>query len=258
EDAITDINGTGVDCTVIKGDIADRGLPDQFESAAGAFAGFSMPHHAFLGNHDYYARNEGLEVDGYALLGQPPAPRCIELGGWRLLLLETMEPGEHHGVFGEDRLAWLDETLEESDAPTLLLMHHHPVPPEHAQRFPNTIGIRPEHSMRMVDVVGGHPQVRGVLVGHTHRNMVRRYAGSGRVPWIEVHCTKDYPGGFAHYRLFEDGSFRQEARRTSSPRALEHSTRCRDLFQGGYRHFSFGRLDARSFESDSAGARPAG
>ncbi|NRA06697.1 MAG: metallophosphoesterase [Myxococcales bacterium] len=257
EDAIADINGTGVDCSIIKGDIADRGLPEQFESAARAFSGFSMPHHAFLGNHDYYGLNEGLEVDGYALLGQPPAPRIVDLGGWRLLLLETMEPGEHHGVFGDDRLAWLDGTLGQSDAPTLLLMHHHPVPPEHADRFPNTIGIRPEHSMRMIDVVGGYPQVRGVLIGHTHRNVVRRYPGSGRVPWIEVHCSKDYPGGFAHYRLFEDGSFRQEARRTSSPRALAHSTRCRDLFQGGYRHFACGRLEARSFESEAAGTRPA-
>ena len=36
-----------------------------------------------------------------------------------------------------------------------MLMHHHPVPPEHADRFPNTIGIRPEHSMRMIDVGSG-------------------------------------------------------------------------------------------------------
>lgn len=57
----------------------------------------------------------------------------------------------------------------------------------------------------------------------------------------------DYPGGFAHYRLFEDGSFLQEVRRTSSERALAHSTRCRDFFRGGYRSFSLGPLPARSF-----------
>ena len=247
EDAIAEINACGVDCAVIKGDIADSGRPEQFASAASAFSRFFMPHHAFLGNHDYYARNEGLEVDGYALLGQPAAPRTVALGGWRLVLLETVEPGEHHGVFGDDRLRWLDATLCESDAPTLLCMHHHPVPPEHRHKFPNTIGIDPENSVQLFDLVGRHPQIRGVLIGHTHRNRVRVHRASGAVPWIEVHCTKDYPGGWAHYRLFEDGSFRQEARRTATGRALDHSTACRDVFQGGYRHFAFGTLAQRSF-----------
>ena len=64
------------------------------------------------------------------------------------------------------------------------------------------------------------------------------------MPFIEVNCTKDYPGGFAHYRLFEDGSFRQEVRRTGSARALAHSTRCRDFFRGGYRDFALGLAGA--------------
>jgi hypothetical protein len=250
EDAIAEINASGTDAAIIKGDIADRGRTHQFEAAAKAFAGFSMPHHAFLGNHDYYGRHFGEEVDGYALLGQPEAPRTLELGGWRLVLLETTEPGEHHGVFEDDRLRWLARALEESrdaNLPTLLLMHHHPVPPEHADRYPNTIGIRPEHSLQLFDLIGGHPQVRGVLIGHTHRNRVRRYPASGPVPFVEVNCTKDYPGGWAHYRLYEDGSFRQEVRRTSTPRALEHSSRCRHCFRGFYRDFSLGELEARSF-----------
>ncbi len=250
EDALDEINAAGVEATLIKGDIADRGLPEQFEAAAGAFSRLRMPHHAFLGNHDHYGRNAGLDVDGYALLGQPRAPRSLDLGGWKLVLVETAEPGEHHGVFGEDRLAWLDEALaqtRESAQPTLVLMHHHPVPPEHADTYPNNIGIRPEQSLRLYDLIGRHPQVRGVLLGHTHRNRLRRYAASGNVPYVEVNCAKDYPGGWAHYRLFEDGTFRQEVRRTASPRALAHSARCRDFFKGFYRVFALGQLGERSF-----------
>lgn len=250
EDAIDEINATGVETTLIKGDIADRGLPEQFAAAAEAFARFRMPHHAFLGNHDHYGRNVGLEVDGYALLGQLRAPRSLELGGWRLVLIETAEPGEHHGALDEDRLLWLDEALaetRETAQPTLVLMHHHPVPPEHADTYPNNIGIRPQQSLQLFDLIGRHPQVRGVLLGHTHRNRVRRYAASGEIPYVEVNCTKDYPGGWAHYRLFEDGSFRQEVRRISSPRALQHSARCRDFFKGFYRIFSLGQLSERSF-----------
>jgi hypothetical protein len=250
EDAIDEINAAGVDAAVIKGDIADRGLPEQFGEAARSFSRFRVPHHAFLGNHDHYGRHVGLDVDGYALLGQPRAPRSLELGGWRLVLVETAEPGLHHGVFDDARLAWLDRNLaetRETGQPTLVLMHHHPVPPEHADTYPNTIGIRPEHSLKLYALVGANPQVRGVLLGHTHRNVVRRHRSSGATPYVEVNCTKDYPGGWAHYRLFEDGSFRQEVRRTSSTRALAHSGRCRDFFKGFYRIFALGSLADRSF-----------
>jgi Icc protein len=256
DDAIAEINALDVDATFIKGDIADRGLPEQFAAAADAFSKFDKPHHAFLGNHDYYARNlpdrgpDGREVDGYALLGQPPAPRSVDLGGWRLVLLETAMPGDHHGEFDDERLHWLDETLSQSREaamPTLVMMHHQPVPPEHAGSYPNTIGIKPNDSMALFELLGANPQVRGVLIGHTHRNRVRRYAGSGSVPFIEINCTKDYPGGFGHYRLFDDGSFRQQVHRTSTARALAHSTRCATFFQHGYRKFALGALSARSF-----------
>jgi len=258
EDAIADINALGVDATFVKGDIADRGRREQFEIAARTFAHFRSPWHAFLGNHDHYARLEGDEVDGYALLGQPPAPRAVELGGWKLLLLDTVEPGEHHGVFPDARLRWLAEQLEETrelQQPTLLLTHHQPVPPEHRHSYPNTIGIVPEHSERIFELLGKNPQVQAVLIGHTHRNRVRRYSASGPIPFVEVHCVKDYPGGFALYELYDDGSFRQEVRRTSSRRALAHSTRCRDFFDGGYRHFALGTLAERSFAAGGMAGR---
>lgn len=251
EDAIAEINAARVDAVVIKGDIADRGLPEQFGWARETFARIEAPHHAFLGNHDYYGRHNGAgEVDGYALLGQPPAPRTVDLGGWRLVLLETALPGDHHGVFDGDRMEWLARTLaetREAATPTLLFMHHQPVPPEHRDAYPNSIGMLPEHSLDFFALVGANPQVKGVLIGHTHRNRVRRYRASGPVPFVEVNCTKDYPGGWGHYALHEDGSFRQEVRRTSSTRALAHSTRCRSCFRGFYRDFSLGTLAERSF-----------
>jgi predicted phosphodiesterase len=253
QDAVADINAAGVDLAIIKGDIADSGLPDQFEVAAQTFAGFDMPHHAFLGNHDHLALLQGEPVDGYGLLGQEPAPRVVEHAGWRLVLLDTNLPGEHHGVFPEERLGWLEGVLSETregGEPALLFMHHHPVPPEHAGGYPNSIGLDPQHSLRLFDVIAQCSQVRGVLVGHTHRNRVRRYAATGAVPFVEVSNPKDYPGGFGHYRLYEDGSFRQEVRRTASERALTHSTKCRDLFRGFYRRFALGKLSDRSFVAE--------
>jgi 3',5'-cyclic AMP phosphodiesterase CpdA len=258
EDAVEDINAAGVDAVVIKGDIADRGLRSQFEVAARTFGRFEVPWHAFLGNHDHYGVHAGEEADGYALLGQPRAPRSFDLGGWRIVLLDTVEPGDHHGVFPEERLRRLENELaesRESAQPTLLLMHHQPVPPEHASSYPNSIGIISEHSTRIFDLLGRNPQVQGVLIGHTHRNRLRRYPASGEIPFVEVNCVKDYPGGFAVYELYDDGTFRQEVRRTSSARALAHSTRCRDFFKGGYRDFALGTLADRCWVAGGTRAR---
>ncbi len=253
-DAIAEINRLDVDCTIIKGDIADRGLPEQFETAAATFAAFEQPHYPFLGNHDYLQRREGVEVDGYGILGAEPAPRSFELSGWLLVLLDTTIPGEHHGSFGSERRDWLAETLLTSQRrgqPTLLFTHHQPVPPEHRDSFPNSIGMDPADSVALFELLADAPHVKGVLIGHTHRNRIRRYGPTGRLPFVEVNNPKDYPGGFGHYRLFEDGSFRQEVRRTPSRRALEHSTRCRALFRGGFQHVVLGTLAERSYVAEA-------
>jgi len=253
-DAIAEINRLDVDCTVIKGDIADRGLAEQFETAARTFAAFEKPHHPFLGNHDYLQRNKGIEVDGYGILGAQPAPRSFEVAGWLLVLLDTTIPGEHHGSFDQARRDWLAETLSDGQRrgqPTLLFSHHQPVPPEHRDSYPNAIGMDPADSVALFDLLAAAPHVKGMLIGHTHRNRIRRYPPTGKLPFVEVNNPKDYPGGFGHYRLFEDGSFRQEVRRTPSPRALEHSTRCRSLFQGSFQHFVLGTLEERSYVAEA-------
>ena len=248
EDAVRDINAAGVDAVVIKGDIANMGRRTEFEVAARTFSGFAAPWHAFLGNHDHYGLLESAHEDGCAILGQPAVPRTIDLGGWRLVIVDTVDPGHHAGVFPDARFAWLADTLEETRErrqPTLVLMHHQPVPPEHSGKYPNTIGIVPEHSTRLFELFGRHLQVKAVLIGHTHRNRVRRYAASGLIPFVEVNCVKDYPGGWALYELYDDGTIRQEVRRTSSDRALAHSTRCRNFFAGRYRDFALGTIDDR-------------
>jgi len=250
EDAIADINAQGVDFSVIKGDISHRGSPEEFAEARLTFTGFESPHHVMLGNHDYYAHRRDEEVDGYALLESDPLPREVDAGRWQVLLVETSKPGESHGSFESERVDWLRERLEAAQRHgrlCLLVMHHQPVAPEQADGFPGRIGIPPVDSMPLFRELSRHPHLRGVLIGHTHRNRLLRYPETGDLPFVEVHNPKDYPGGWAHYRLFEDGSFHQEARRTASRRALDHSTRCGDLFEGRYREFAIGDLATRSF-----------
>jgi len=250
EDAIAEIDAAGVDLVVVKGDIADRGLREQLDDARAMLDRLATPWCGFAGNHDTYGALAGEALDPHAVLGQPPLPRAIDLGGWRLLLVDSVLPGHHHGRLADDQLAWLADALDatrDAAIPTLVFMHHQPVPPEFARGLVNAIGITPADSVRLFELVGAHPQLKAVLCGHTHRNRVRRYPAAGAVPFVEVQSSKDYPGGWAHYRLHADGSFRQETRRTASPRALAHSARCGRMFDGGYRRFAIGGLADRCF-----------
>ncbi len=64
------------------------------EAAAAAFAAFRTPHHAFLGNHDYYGLNEGLEVLADDLMEERRfgVPRCV--GGRRRAGVSTVGDGK--------------------------------------------------------------------------------------------------------------------------------------------------------------------
>lgn len=247
--AVADINASGVDAAIVKGDIADRGTVEQFAAAAASFQQFSMPWHAFLGNHDYYWMNDGAkDIDGYALLGQPPAPRRVDLASWTLLFADSVAPGKHRGAITEHMCEWLSAELSAcAGRPTIVLMHHHVVPPEFASGPINNIGIQPDDTLRLFSTLARHDHLVGVLVGHTHRNRARRYGRVPHVAFAEVCCTKDYPGGWGHYRLFADGTFRQEVRRISTPTALAHSLRCGRMFDGKYRRFAIGRMTDRCF-----------
>ena len=85
EDAIAEINAQGVDLAVIKGDIADVGRPISSRPRRDAFARLRMPHHAFLGNHDYYGLLNGAARSTATRCSGSRARRAASIsaaGGW--------------------------------------------------------------------------------------------------------------------------------------------------------------------------------
>ena len=81
-------------------------------------------------------------------------------------------------------------------------------------------GIDPDDSEAFVAVVARRENIAGYFAGHTHRNRVRRFAAARNVPFVEVACTKDYPGAWAEYRVYE-GGYTQVVRRVTAPDAFD-------------------------------------
>jgi Icc protein len=72
------------------------------------------------------------------------------------------------------------------------------------------------------------------------------------VPSIEVGCTKDFPGTWAEYRVYEGGVM-QVVHRMSSPEALAWSESCRSLYSDfgvDYASYALGTLADRCFVID--------
>ena len=59
-------------------------------------------------------------------------------------------------------------------------------------------------------------------------------------------CTKDYPGAWAEYRVYE-GGYIQVMRRVRAPSAFEWAERSRAMFAGVYRDLVLGTIEDRCF-----------
>ena len=220
------------DVVVAKGDLTTSATAEEFAAFFDCYGSvFGDRLHWVRGNHD--ARDGGA-VDG-------PAVAEVALPGVVLALLDTAVAGRPGGALSGDQLEWLDELGQRADGPVLVFGHH---PLADAAR--DSFGLRPADSEGLVAVVARRPALLGYFAGHTHRNRVRHEDATGGVPWVEVSATKDFPGGWAEYRVFEGGVL-QVFHRISSPEALAWSERTRAMFGGLYPAYSFGALEERCF-----------
>ena len=126
-------------------------------------------------------------------------------------------PGTDAGQLPADQRVWLDDLARERTGPLLVFGHHHCWNVEAPERPTGPyFGIQPDDSVALVDVFARHDHLVGYFAGHTHTNRVRRFAAARRVPFAEVACTKDYPGAWAEYRIYE-GGYTQVMRRVHEP-----------------------------------------
>jgi hypothetical protein len=128
----------------------------------------------------------------------------------------------------------------------LVLGHHHVWNPDSGSREGTYYGIDPDASQGLVDVVARRPALVAYAAGHTHRNRVVHVSAAGAVPWAEVAATKDFPGAWAEYRVYEGGIL-QVLHRIADPEALRWTERTRAMYAGLYAEYAFGSLEDRCF-----------
>jgi 3',5'-cyclic AMP phosphodiesterase CpdA len=171
-----------LDLVVVSGDIADDGSKEgcsAVRAAVGAFAAErGIPQIYSTGNHD---RREGFEAAlGCGHLGPDGSSigRSAEIDGviaaasfvdgLRVITLDSLVPGETHGVLGRDQLDWLAaELATPAPAGSIVVLHH---PPISVDAIPYMKSVVLQEPAALGGVVVG-TDVHAVLCGHLHHQL---------------------------------------------------------------------------------------
>ena len=224
---------------IVKGDLSVDGRPEEWAAFEACYREpFGARLHVVRGNHDSYHHQDSYAGDS-----------IIELPGITVALLDTAIPGATTGRITAAQADWLDTVCTDADGPVIAMGHHQQwVGPAGGRRSDTYFGLHPDGSDLLDDVAHRRTSLLAYAAGHTHRHRVRSMARSG-IPTIEVGCTKDFPGTWAEYRVY-DGGIMQITHRMSSPEALAWSESCRDLYAADgvdYATYALGALSDRCF-----------
>lgn len=146
---------------VATGDLVQDESHGGYERFKSCFADFGVPIYCIPGNHD---DPEIMQE----ILSEQPFQVCgnAVLGAWQLVLLSTFVKGEDSGAVGAEQLSAMDSFLtENTERPTMICMHHQPVPMGSA--WLDGVGLT--DSEEFLRVVERHSHVRAVVWGHVHQ-----------------------------------------------------------------------------------------
>lgn len=179
----------GLDVIVVSGDIADDG------SAAGCVAvrdrvgrfahSRGIPHVYSTGNHDSRAGfkqalgSGHLNADGSqrgVLLNESAETRAAvsHVGELRIVTLDSLVPGETHGIIDGDQLTRLAELLARPASGGTILVFHHP--PLSVPSLPYVKDVVLRNIDDLAGVISGG-DVRAILAGHLHFQLSGSLAG---------------------------------------------------------------------------------
>jgi len=238
QSVVTEMRALAPDAVVVKGDLTSYGTADEYAEFLAAYGVLGDVMHHVRGNHDAI-------VD--PTMAIEDTPYAVDLDGVTLAVLDTVIAGSDSGRMGADSVQWLEDLASERSGPVLVFGHHPCFDVEQGIRTGNPyFGIQADDSDVLVDAVGRHDNLVGYFAGHTHRNRVRRFERARRVPFAEIGCTKDYPGAWAEYRIYE-GGYTQVVRRAPAPDAFAWAERTRAMYEGAYRDYALGPLEHRCF-----------
>lgn len=248
--AIAEAEAWGASLLVIKGDAVQHERQADFDALGQLVDSFPAMEMALIpGNHDVDGRPGGIpESVGSRQLRYVRSVDHLDRPGLRLVLADTTILGR--GIGSLDRVGRsIEEQVAASDRPVFLAIHHQLQRRRATHYWPP--GIAAPASTDLLNRLEGLSQPVVISSGHTHRNRSRRH---GSILLTEVASTKDFPGVWAGYAVYE-GGIRQVVRRIADPDAIAWTEYSRHALRGLWSRWSPGPLGQRCLSQPWAGDR---
>jgi Icc protein len=214
------------DLVLATGDLVHDASAEGYRQFAALLEDFGCEVCCLPGNHD----EPGL-MRKHLCSGRVSSPRVVDSGHWRIVLLDSVTPGKVGGHLDEAELQHLAAKLQHCDRPTLIALHHQPVPIGSA--WIDQHGL--DNAAELLAAIHQAPQVRGILWGHVHQAYDRMH-GAVRFMASPSTCVQFAPHsrgftvdrkqpGFRLLALTPDGRIHTQVLRIPSmPAGLELSS----------------------------------
>jgi 3',5'-cyclic-AMP phosphodiesterase len=178
-----------------------------YQHVKALFGSLGKPVYCLPGNHDDIAALNG------ALRGAPfQIGGHVDLGAWRIIMLDSVVPGAAHGALSPQELKRLEIALGSAGSRhALVCLHHHPV--QMASRWLDE--VRLQNSAEFFAIADRYPQLRAICWGHVHQHFDVRRKGvrllavpstcAQFAPYSEQFAVDQSPPGYRRLGLHEDG-----------------------------------------------------
>jgi 3',5'-cyclic-AMP phosphodiesterase len=149
------------DALLVTGDLVQDD-PGGYPHFRRLFAELGLPVLCVAGNHDEpQAMRRELTGAPFVLDGH------VDLGRWRIVLLDSCIPGCAGGHMSRETLAALETALAGAGKQhCLVCLHHHPV--AMASRWLDRVGL--DNAAEFLACIDRHPNVRAIVWGHVHQS----------------------------------------------------------------------------------------
>lgn len=173
--AAAEATGVRPDAVVFTGDLTDLGEPEAYRALREAVEPWAerlgAPVVWVAGNHDERPALRAGLLDAEPT--EEPVTGVWDLGGLRLVALDSTVPGWHHGDLDPAQLDWLRGVLAEPAPLGTILALHHPPLPTHIPFF-DILELRDQPGLAAA--IAG-TDVRAILAGHLHYSTSGTFAG---------------------------------------------------------------------------------
>lgn len=161
------------DLLLATGDLTENGTIASYRVLKCVCDALPFPVLMALGNHDLRGNFRAVfdtapSVGGFLQYSH-------DIGPLRIIVLDTLDEGQHGGSFDKLRADWLTAELDRDDKPTIIVLHHPPIETGNGWM---TEDLDAPWVTRLEAVIRGRRQVIRLVTGHLHRAIVTSWGGT--------------------------------------------------------------------------------